>query len=74
MATAKTYPTERIRNVAVLGHGGAGKTTLVDALCFVAGSTRRHGSVDDGTALTMYTPEEVGHGLSMQAAPAFAEW
>ncbi|MFP4623652.1 MAG: elongation factor G [Gemmatimonadota bacterium] len=74
MATAKEYTTERIRNVAVLGHGGSGKTTLVDALAFVAGSSRRHGSVDDGTALTMYTPEEVGHGLSMQATPAFADW
>ena len=74
MATAKEYATERIRNVAVLGHGGSGKTTLVDALAFVAGSTRRHGSVDDGSALTMYTPEEVAHGLSMQATPAFAEW
>lgn len=74
MATAKEYATERIRNVAVLGHGGSGKTTLVDALAFVAGSTRRHGSVDEGTALTMFTPEEVAHGLSMQATPAFAEW
>ncbi len=74
MATAKEYATERIRNVAVLGHGGSGKTTLVDALAFVAGSTRRHGSVDEGTALTMFTPEEVAHGLSMQATPAYAEW
>ncbi|MEJ2503826.1 MAG: GTP-binding protein, partial [Gemmatimonadota bacterium] len=74
MATAKEYPTERVRNVAVLGHGGSGKTTLVDALAFVAGSTRRHGDVGEGTALTMYTPEEVDHGLSMQATPAYAEW
>jgi elongation factor G len=58
----------------VLGHGGSGKTTLVDALAFVAGSTRRHGSADEGTALTMYTPEEIDHGLSMQTTPAIAEW
>jgi elongation factor G len=74
MVTAKEYTTDRIRNIAVLGHGGSGKTTLVDALCFVAGSSRRHGNVDDGTALTMYTPEEIGHGISMQTSPAFAEW
>ena len=74
MATAKEYPTERIRNVAVLGHGGSGKTTLIDALCFVAGSSRRHGSPEDGTALTMYTPEEIDHGISMQITPAFADW
>ncbi len=74
MATTQAYTTERIRNVAVLGHGGSGKTTLVDALAFIAGSSRRHGNVEDGTALTMYTPEEVDHGLSMQTAPAFAEW
>jgi elongation factor G len=74
MAAAKEYTTGQLRNIAVLGHGGSGKTTLVDALCFVAGSSRRHGSVREGTALTMYTDEEVGHGISMQLAPAFAEW
>jgi elongation factor G len=74
MATGKEYTTERIRNIAVLGHGGSGKTTLVDALCFVAGSSRRQGNVDDGTALTMYTPEEIAHGISMQTSAAHADW
>lgn len=74
MAAAKEYTKERIRNLAVLGHGGCGKTSLVDALCFVSGTSRRHGSVKDGTALTMYTPEEAEHGISMQCTPAFAEW
>jgi elongation factor G len=74
MSSAKEYVTENIRNVVVLGHGGAGKTSLVDALCFVSGATRRHGSAKEGTALTMYTPEELDHGISLQTTPAFADW
>jgi elongation factor G len=73
MATAKEFTTDRIRNVAVLGHGSSGKTTLVDALCFVAGTSKRHGNVDDGTAITMHTPEETAHGISLQLTPAYAE-
>ena len=58
MAAGKEYPTEKIRNVAVLGHGGAGKTSLIDALCFTAGTSKRRGNVDEGHVLTMTTPEE----------------
>ena len=74
MASARVYTTDRIRNVVVLGHGGAGKTTLVDACCHASGATRRHGSTDEGTALTMYAPEEIAHGISMSCAVAYAEW
>ncbi len=74
MASAKEYRTEQIRNVAVLGHGGSGKTALVDALCWVAGTSKRHGSPDEGTALTMHTPEEHAHGISIQTTPAYAEY
>ncbi len=73
-ASGKEYTTQQIRNVAVVGHGGSGKTTLVDALCFMAGSSRRKGNVEEGHALTMTTPEELEHGISMQVTPAFAEY
>jgi elongation factor G len=58
----------------VLGHGGSGKTTLIDALCFSTGTSRRHGSVKDGTALTMFADEELAHGISVQTAVAYADW
>ena len=73
MASGKEYTTDRIRNVAVLGHGSSGKTSLVDALCFVAGTSKRHGSVEDGTSLTMHAPEEHAHEISIQMTPAYAE-
>jgi elongation factor G len=73
-ASGREYTTEQIRNVAFLGHGGSGKTTLVDALCFTAGTSRRKGDVEEGHSLTMTTPEELAHGISMQTTPAFAEF
>lgn len=74
MGSHPAYTTDRIRNVVVLGHGGAGKTTLIDACCYAAGSSKRHGSTDDGTALTMFTPEEFAHGISVNCSVAYAEW
>ena len=70
----RVYKTSEIRNVAVLGHGASGKTSLVDALAFVAGTSKRHGSVKDGTALTDYTPDEIERKYSISLALAVAEW
>jgi elongation factor G len=69
----KEFRAADIRNVAVVGHGASGKTSLVDALAFVSGSSKRHGSIKDGTTLTDYTPEEIDRGYSINLGVAFAE-
>ena len=70
----RVYKTSEIRSVAVLGHGASGKTSLVDVLAFVAGTSKRHGSVKDGTALTDYTTDEIERKYSINLAIAVAEW
>lgn len=68
------YKGSEIRNVAVVGHGASGKTSLVDALAFVSGASKRHGAVRDGTALTDTATEEVERGYSINLGCAYAEW
>jgi len=70
----REYRGSEIRNIAVVGHGASGKTSLVDALAFVSGSSKRHGSTADGTALTDTAPEEIERGYSINLGCAFAEW
>jgi len=70
----KTYSGENIRNVAMVGHGHAGKTTLVSAMLFTAGATQRLGRVDDGSATTDYDEEEIARKMSISTAAATVEW
>ena len=70
----KTYEGANIRNVAVVGHGHAGKTSVVSAMLYTSGATQRLGRVDDGTAVTDYDEEEVARQMSISAGLAFAEW
>jgi len=70
----REYRGSEIRNIAVVGHGASGKTSLVDALAFVSAASKRHGSVKDGTALTDYSPEETERKFSINLGCAYAEW
>jgi elongation factor G len=70
----KTYGSDAIRNVAFVGHGTSGKTTLVDALAFISGSSRRHGSIKDGTTLTDTSADEIERQLSISLGLGYAEW
>jgi elongation factor G len=70
----KVYEGANIRNVALVGHGHAGKTSIVSAMLYTTGSTQRLGRVDDGTAVTDYDEEEIARKMSIGAGVAAAEW
>ncbi|MGA7219254.1 MAG: elongation factor G [Candidatus Sulfotelmatobacter sp.] len=70
----KVYTGENIRNVAIVGHGHAGKTSLLSAMLYTAGATPRLGRVDDGSAATDYDEEEIARKMSISAAAAYVEW
>ncbi|MGB6074798.1 MAG: elongation factor G, partial [Candidatus Acidiferrales bacterium] len=70
----KTYNTEQIRNVGIVGHGDTGKTQLVSSLLFTAGMTQRLGKVTDGSTVTDWDEEEIARKISIQTGMAYAEW
>jgi elongation factor G len=70
----KEYPPPQIRNVGLFSHGGAGKTTLCEALLFRAGAITRMGSIEDGNTTTDFDPEELRRQMSVSLAVAPLEW
>lgn len=70
----KEYKSDKIRNVAIISHGGAGKTSLTEALLFNSGAVTRLGKVDDATATTDFEPEETKRKVSISSALAPCEW
>ena len=70
----KVYEGANVRNVAVVGHGHAGKTQLISAMLYTAGATPKLGRVDDGSATTDYDEESVARKMTISSAIAYAEW
>ncbi len=70
----KVYKTQDIRNVVVLGHGGCGKTTLVEAMANVTGVTSRMGKVVDGNTISDYDKEEIKRKISITTSVVPIEW
>jgi elongation factor G len=70
----KVYEGANLRNLALIGHGRAGKTSLVSAMLYTAGATPRFGRVDDGSAATDYDEEEIARKMSIATGLAFVEW
>ncbi len=70
----KIYETASIRNVAIVGHGGSGKTSLTSAILFDSGAVNRLGRVEDGNTVTDFDPDEVARQISLSTALAHCDW
>lgn len=68
------YRTDRIRNVVLLGHGGAGKTTLVEAMAYLSGMTSRLGKVSDGNTVSDFDKEEIKRQFSISTSVVPIQW
>lgn len=70
----KVYDSRAIRNVALIGHGDSGKTTLASAMLYSAGAVNRLGRVDDGNTVTDYDEDEISRQITINTAVAHCEW
>jgi len=64
----KVYPTNKIRNIALVGHGGTGKTSLAEAMLFNTGASKRLGKTDDGNTVADFLPEEIKRKITISTA------
>src|SRR5512143_3286612 len=71
---AREYPLEKYRNIGIIAHIDAGKTTTTERIMFYTGKTHRIGSVDDGTTVTDWMVQERERGITIVSAAVSAEW
>ncbi|MEB3072967.1 elongation factor G [Parvimonas sp. C2] len=70
----KSYSTEKIRNLALVGHSASGKTSVCEALLYKTGNLKRLGKIEDGNTVTDFDKEEISRGVSISTAIAPVEW
>jgi elongation factor G len=70
----KSTDVKEVRNIAILSHGAAGKTSLADAMVFAGGAVDILGSVDNGTSVFMHEPEEMSRKITITSSLGFADW
>ncbi|MEX2315304.1 MAG: GTP-binding protein, partial [Thermomicrobiales bacterium] len=70
----KTYSVDKIRNIGLFSHGGAGKTSLTEAMLFTGKATSRLGRVEEGNTVSDWDPDEIKRTISISATPAPVEW
>lgn len=70
----KSYPASQIRNVAIIGHSGVGKTTIAESCLHVSGVSKRFGRVEEGNTISDYDPEEIKRKISINSSMIPVEW
>lgn len=70
----KEYTTDKVRNVALVGHSGSGKTSIAEAALFVSKATNRQGRTEEGNTVSDFDAEEVRRGISISTSLVPVEW